>query len=108
MLRNVIVAAALLLSACSGALHIRDADHRVGDYPEPPACRASVSTGGVRWIEADNASDRSTLDEWCRSVGAAVIVQPVAATVPPHLDQLAVLSWNVDVGGGDLDALLER
>jgi len=111
MLRNVIVAAALLLSACSGALHIRDADHRVGGYAEPPACRApaatSLSTDAVRWIEADNAKDRSILDEWCRSVGPAVIVQPAAATVPPHLDQVSVVSWNVDVGGGDLDALLE-
>ena len=47
------------------------------------------------------------LDDWCRAVGPAVVLEPSLSRATPRLDEIALISWNVDVGGGDLDALLE-
>jgi endonuclease/exonuclease/phosphatase family metal-dependent hydrolase len=105
MLRHVILAAALAAGACSGVLQSARAA-RVG----PPACRAGTgSAADVRWVEAESASDRSNLDEWCRTVGPAVVLRPSALTsAAPRLDDVAIVSWNVEVGGGDLDGFLDR
>src|SRR5205807_6411885 len=59
------------------------------------------------WTLADAAADRSILDAWCGTVGPAVVLEAAPIMRHPHLDDLVVISWNVDVGGGNLDALLE-
>jgi endonuclease/exonuclease/phosphatase family metal-dependent hydrolase len=68
----------------------------------PPACTAGT---GVSWVSLDNDTHRSTLDGWCRSVGA-----PHVATVPAEasgdIRRLMVLSWNVHVGGGEVPELV--
>ena len=57
--------------------------------------------------EAEGGQDR--LNDWCRTVGP-----PVVSPVPtvnfgglPSGDTLTVVSWNIDVGGGDVPAILE-
>jgi hypothetical protein len=47
--------------------------------------------------------------ESCTSVGPAVYGSPVHVDESPHLpaDSLAVVSWNVHVGGGDIVALVD-
>lgn len=47
------------------------------------------------------------MEPWCRSVGAAIAYRPDATNLPPSLSQLAVVTWNVHVGAGDLDALIQ-
>src|SRR5947209_8913771 len=109
MYRSLVLAAALLAGACGGALR---AGTRVGPdiAPGEPACRiAAASTGSsaaVRWLQPD-AADRRQLDDWCRTVGPAVVIQtPTRSATLPRLEDVTVVTWNVDVGGGDLESLL--
>jgi len=69
-----------------------------------PACLARGGTG-VRWIRTAPARETASLDRWCRAVGP-----PARIDAPPaperFTDLLAVVSWNVHVGAGDIDALV--
>jgi endonuclease/exonuclease/phosphatase family metal-dependent hydrolase len=83
---------------------------------EPPAlagCRTAVAPGGdpstdqIRWVRPETAGDRAKLDDWCRSVGPAVVVSSPAEP-EPDVDSsgLVVISWNINVGAGDVAALV--
>src|SRR5204863_4326760 len=97
--------------ACSPALHA-DRAKTYAAYDHNPARRTARTPAGsaavVRWIEADAAGDRGRLDDWCRTVGPAVVAESnILHAPPPRLEDVAVVSWNVEVGGGDLEALLD-
>jgi endonuclease/exonuclease/phosphatase family metal-dependent hydrolase len=70
----------------------------------PPTC-AARSTIGLRWIRAAPAREAASLDRWCEAVGPPARVQ-AARTEESVDDLLAVVSWNVHVGAGDIDALV--
>jgi endonuclease/exonuclease/phosphatase family metal-dependent hydrolase len=104
-----LIAAALVAGVLGGCL----APHRAVIEPvNPPACRAAVTTDGsparIDWTIAEPAGDRAALDKWCRSVGPAVVLSRRSREVARSFADLAVVSWNVEVGGGNLDALLDR
>src|SRR5438445_3095684 len=108
MRRSAMFSAILLAGALTGCLsprQVRSAPHA------PAACRAAVTPTGapaiVGWTLANGATDRSILDAWCETVGPAVVLEAAQMLRPSPLDDLMVISWNVDVGGGNLDALLE-
>jgi hypothetical protein len=81
------------------------------------SCRQIISPAGdraasvVRWHEHQGRRSRPTLDAWCRGVGPVVYQSqpsnrpgdsaPIRAT-----DAIAVVSWNVNVGAGNLSALV--
>ena len=77
-----------------------------------PACREetpAASGAGVVWVRAAAPRDRALQAAWCETVGAPVVIpQPgdrfdgAAST-----DSLLVLSWNMNLGGGDLLSLLQ-
>ena len=84
---------------------------------EPPSlagCRTTVNPAGavpdqqIRWIRPASADERATLDDWCRSVGPAVAASsmPVSAA-PVALADLVVISWNVNIGAGDVASLVD-
>jgi endonuclease/exonuclease/phosphatase family metal-dependent hydrolase len=58
----------------------------------------------VTWRRAADFSAR--LDRWCESVGEPLVI----AAPPRHTDvrRLLVVSWNVHVGGGRVEALVEQ
>jgi endonuclease/exonuclease/phosphatase family metal-dependent hydrolase len=59
----------------------------------------------VEWRDVAPPSDAPTLDAWCANVGPAVVLRgsrDAGHSLP------TIVSWNVDVGGGDVDALLDR
>ena len=62
----------------------------------------------IRWIRPESADERATLDDWCRSVGPAVAASsmPVSAA-PVALADLVVISWNVNIGAGDVASLVD-
>lgn len=77
----------------------------------PPAalCRSveveapdSASTGPLRWVHGPNPA----MDPWCRAVGPAFAHVPPVASAPDLTSDLAVVSWNVHVGAGDIEALV--
>ena len=75
---------------------------------ELPAGKANVacaadSPGHVTWVHGP-ATDREELDRWCAGVGPAVVQRYEAPagqrTTSAH--DLTVVTWNTNVGGGDL------
>jgi endonuclease/exonuclease/phosphatase family metal-dependent hydrolase len=57
--------------------------------------------------EAEGGQDR--LNDWCRTVGPPVLSPEPTANFGDLAsgDTLTVVSWNIDVGGGDVPAVLE-
>jgi endonuclease/exonuclease/phosphatase family metal-dependent hydrolase len=89
--------------------------------PRLPSCRGAVDVSGrpsdvdVHWFAPAARSDRRLHAEWCGTVGPMVIEHTVnperRAEAQPHTshaDEIAVVSWNVHVGGGDVISLIEQ
>jgi endonuclease/exonuclease/phosphatase family metal-dependent hydrolase len=75
--------------------------------------RTEVSAPGllpqrVQWIHAAPKPERHSLDLWCETVGPAVLLpQPsVRDSAQPVADSIAIVTWNVHVGGGDVERLV--
>jgi hypothetical protein len=71
---------------------------------EPPFASCRNGTG-VEWQSLADATDRATLDRWCDSVGPPLLIE--GRDTSPAIAAMVVVSWNVHVGHGDTDALLE-
>jgi endonuclease/exonuclease/phosphatase family metal-dependent hydrolase len=102
-----VLALAIPLGACGAALHLPPADSAALSQ-----CRSAVDADGrpagtPTWTRADDR-DRMALDRWCEAVGPAVLdSSPLRAVTTPHASRsLAVVSWNVHVGGADVAALV--
>jgi endonuclease/exonuclease/phosphatase family metal-dependent hydrolase len=101
--RGFAVSTLIVASACATT-------GRTGSLPavDRPSCRAGATRAGappVRWLADPSERDRSTLDAWCRGVGPVEYLdgRPEA---PAAAHALAVVSWNVNVGAGDLAGLV--
>jgi endonuclease/exonuclease/phosphatase family metal-dependent hydrolase len=68
----------------------------------PLSCLREVS--GVTWLRWDEG--REMLDLWCQSVGPPVLAG--APVTDAEISRLVVVSWNVHVGGGDVEELISR
>jgi endonuclease/exonuclease/phosphatase family metal-dependent hydrolase len=99
-----LTAAALLYAGCAAgpAPQFADAHAPLG------ACAAaardaagSVTAQRVRWQIHSAPADRHELDEWCRGVGAPVF--STTASGPAFIDSLPMVTWNIHVGGADVD-----
>lgn len=69
-------------------------------------CRQVTGSSGatVTWIGPTDRRDVRALDRWCGGVGPIEVHAPPSDE--PTADALAIVSWNVHVGGGDLPALI--
>ena len=56
-------------------------------------------------VAADRAS-QSQLARWCATVGAVLFEPHAAADTSAAIDQIAIVSWNVHEGHGDIDRLI--
>ena len=62
----------------------------------------------VRWVEPEARRDREALSRWCDTIGP-ILIQPLAVQPPAApIDRLAIVTWNVHVGGGDVSDLVGR
>ena len=78
-----------------------------------PACRVAAGTdsAAIVWSVPAEPRDLALLDGWCAATGP-----PVVLPAPEHsqlvafdpIDELVVVSWNLHVGGADLDGLVRR
>ena len=93
----------LAVSGCAAT-----ADDLAG-LPSSLACRQVVPPdASVRWLEPDDRSVRDSLARWCDTIGP-VLLQPLASQSPtPVIDRLAVMTWNVHVGSGDVAGVVRR
>jgi len=73
------------------------------------ACRQVVPPDAiVRWLEPEGRQDRDSLARWCDTIGP-VLLQPLASQAAvPASNRLAVLTWNVHVGSGNVADLVRR
>lgn len=84
---------------------------RGGAQAAEEPCRETVTPAAaptpVRalWFLPDDAADAWRLGLWCETVGRAV-VRPLPDTLYGGGDSLAVVTWNVHVGGGDVERLV--
>ena len=96
-----VVGLVAVTAACAGLPPAPDAS-RLSTLP----CRQVVPpTAPVAWWSAASRRDRDDLARWCETVGP-VVVEPRAAADAPPSDTLVIVSWNVHVGSGDVDALI--
>jgi endonuclease/exonuclease/phosphatase family metal-dependent hydrolase len=95
----------LALSGCVGIPPGDDPPDRTSSL----ACRHVVPPDAlVRWVEPDGRRDRDALARWCDTVGP-VLLQPLASqSAAPVIDRLAVMTWNVHVGSGDVADVFRR
>jgi endonuclease/exonuclease/phosphatase family metal-dependent hydrolase len=102
--------AAILVSAALGASCA--ALPRAPDAPTAAAlpCRQVVprSAPVVRWWSPPADRHRSHLLRWCETVGPIVFHPDPGLAAAPPIDRLAIVSWNLHVGGGDVDGLIRR
>jgi endonuclease/exonuclease/phosphatase family metal-dependent hydrolase len=111
----LVVAACVTTNACALAVGVHDGARAAALASLP--CRLMVTPSGdrsasvVRWHDHEDGRSRSTLDAWCRGVGPIVYQsqptdspgEPAPVGVP---DAIAVVSWNVNVGAGNLPAFV--
>jgi endonuclease/exonuclease/phosphatase family metal-dependent hydrolase len=73
------------------------------------SCRQIVPTDAiVRWVEPAARRDRDALVRWCDTIGP-ILIQPLAVQPPTApIERLALVSWNVHVGSGDIADLVAR
>jgi endonuclease/exonuclease/phosphatase family metal-dependent hydrolase len=79
-------------------------------------CRAVVDDSGapvgadlVTWHVRPEAAQRRRHDRQCRTLGPIVLrAEPADRTTAVTRPSLVVIGWNVHVGGGDIEQLLDR
>jgi endonuclease/exonuclease/phosphatase family metal-dependent hydrolase len=99
---------ALIVAAVS---LLGSADARVEESSRagaPLSCRQVVNASGASiawsagWMIPSGAGSRDTLDAWCRGVGPSVYEAREQGVRWTAGEPLAIVSWNVNVGAGDL------
>jgi endonuclease/exonuclease/phosphatase family metal-dependent hydrolase len=71
-------------------------------------------TRAVMWIAPNDARDLDRLVGWCQTVGPVLVESPGENdendenTAPPIVDRLAIITWNVHVGGGVVEDVVSR
>lgn len=95
---GALVVAAALLGGCAPRTIQWQLQPRASCAVTAEATHGSAQE--IQWFSPGIAGD-NRLSTWCRTVGAPVI-RPLAAPAVGPVDSVAVVSWNVHVGGGDL------
>jgi endonuclease/exonuclease/phosphatase family metal-dependent hydrolase len=104
----------LVLAIAASVVGCASPGRIVAEVPAPAGCRTTIAPGGsipaqqIRWIRPESADERAALDDWCRAVGPAVVASvPHAERPAADSSELVVISWNVNVGGGDVAGLVD-
>jgi endonuclease/exonuclease/phosphatase family metal-dependent hydrolase len=58
------------------------------------------------WITPSDPGSQAQLARWCATVGAVLFQPHAAGDVSAPIDQIAIVSWNVHEGHGDVDRLI--
>jgi len=71
-------------------------------------CRQTAPAGApaVAWWSPAGEGVRTELSRWCETVGPVLFLPDPSAPSDRPIDSLAIVSWNLHVGGGDVDALV--
>jgi endonuclease/exonuclease/phosphatase family metal-dependent hydrolase len=89
-------------SACAHASHLF--------VDSPPfatlSCRQSEASADAPMWSPANAD--GALAQWCATVGPVLYQPQPASAAPPPIDRLAIVSWNIHEGAGDVDEVVRR
>ena len=90
-------------------------EYSMEPQPSGPVCPSQGAALGaadsiIAWYGPSQERDRWKLAQWCATVGPSVIDSLPATRYGDWLsgDSLAVVTWNVNVGGGDLEGFLRQ
>ena len=100
------ISAAVLAAAIAGcASH----HHATPELP-PQTCREVVPDPEplLLWISPTATRDRHPLSDWCATVGPVLYYRRPPSDLPAVVDRLAVVTWNIHVGSGDVRELIRR
>ncbi|PYS34598.1 MAG: hypothetical protein DMG14_29090, partial [Acidobacteria bacterium] len=61
----------------------------------------------MSWITALTNSDKTKLDQWCATVGPALFRAPAQLGLPRN-GRILVVDWNVHLGNGKIEALIDE
>ena len=78
--------------------------------PVQASCHSVVPAPAraVTWVAPGEARDLERLSEWCRTVGPVLVESPEEVSPPAVVESLAIVTWNVHVGGGDVEDVVAR
>jgi endonuclease/exonuclease/phosphatase family metal-dependent hydrolase len=69
---------------------------------------ADARTSEVRIVRTAAPAEQAILDRWCAGVGPGITRPgPAGSEAPSSPDSLVVVTWNTNVGGGDLAGFVE-
>ena len=97
-MRALVVSLSLSLTAAACASTRNISPERAG----PPSC---LTPSPVEWVRTADAIDRPELDDWCDTIGPAIVQDRLFE--PARIHQIVVLSWNVHVGAARLEEVLD-
>jgi hypothetical protein len=108
--RRSTVALLLLLSAPAVPLGAQPPDAPI--VPSGPCTRVVDGDGRpaaetIAWSARTRPSERRALDRHCGTLGSIVLIRQPAPRPVTSSDAIAIVSWNVHVGGGDLSAVID-
>ena len=101
--RTAVVLAAVMMAASCAHLPAPS-----GDF-STLTCQQVVPRGAaLRWVTSPDARKRARLAQWCATVGPVLLQPDPVAVHARAVDRLVVVTWNLHVGGGDLEGLTAR
>jgi endonuclease/exonuclease/phosphatase family metal-dependent hydrolase len=74
--------------------------------PLPPMLACVGAPGAITWTDLSGDGQRSSIDSWCHSVGAPLVVS-TPDDPEGQIRRLQIISWNVHVGGGQVAHLVD-
>jgi endonuclease/exonuclease/phosphatase family metal-dependent hydrolase len=80
------------------------------DQQASGTCRAlkelpSAGPNAIAWITAPAPAGKAKLDQWCDTVGPALLRAPRKSQAPKN-GRILLVDWNVNVGNGNLESLI--
>jgi len=103
LVRGTVLALTVAVTSCA---------HRppMAIQPVASSCHQVIPdrTRSVLWIAPDEARDRDRLSRWCQTVGPVLVESRTENSARPIIDRLAIITWNVHVGGGDVEDVISR
>ena len=102
---SLAICSLLVLAGCA---RIPTTDDRPDGAPSL-ACRQVVPPDAiVRWVEPEGRRDRDSLARWCDTIGPVLLQRLASQAAVPVSDRLAVMTWNVHVGSGNVADVVRR
>ena len=96
----------VLIVAASGCAHRPP----MAIQPTASSCHRVVPdrTRAVLWIAPSDARDLDRLVRWCQTVGPVLVESPGENSASIIVNRLAIVTWNVHVGGGVIEDVVSR